>query len=59
MDLIIKATYVVTTLIARRVKSGEFIMQYMESMAGIIYPDLKKKKSNIFLKNISHQTITQ
>lgn len=44
MDLIIKATYVVTTLIARTVKSGEFIMQYMESMAGIICPDLKKKQ---------------
>ncbi|XP_075053814.1 general transcription factor II-I repeat domain-containing protein 2-like [Mixophyes fleayi] len=58
-DSIVKASYVVANLIAKKSKpyyDGEFIKQCMESVADIICPDKKGDFSKI---SLSHQTIAR
>ncbi|XP_041442018.1 general transcription factor II-I repeat domain-containing protein 2-like [Xenopus laevis] len=58
-ESIVKASYVVTYLIAKKSKpftDGEFIKQCMESVADIICPE---KKGDISKISLSHQTIAR
>lgn len=58
-DSIVKASYVVANLIAKKSKpftDGEFIKQCMESVADVICPDKKAAFSKI---SLSHQTIAR